>query len=81
MRINNVILENELTNKFLNMTFQSIVTEAFIGSIPFKKSLDDNDAISLINYSKSVLESAGGINILYDALERENDLFKKSYLK
>lgn len=73
-------LNNIITNKIKNMTFNAIVTETFISALP----IEDINSIkkeSLVKSSFNVLESLGGCAILENALKSEKDIFKKALLE
>lgn len=65
----------------MNKTFENIVGRVFLNSIPIsKEELTPDVKRSLTNYAITALESAGGVNLLTNAIINETNPQRKSYL-
>jgi len=73
------LINKRLIDKFKDLTFKSVVTEAFIRALPLS-DLDREDKQKLSRYSFSVIESLGGYNLLDNAISTVTDPYQKSLL-
>lgn len=65
----------------MNKTFENIVGRVFINSIPISKDeLSPEVRRDLTKYAVSAIESAGGINLLTNAILNETNPQKKSFM-
>ena len=65
----------------MNKTFENIVGKVFLNSIPISKNeLTPEVRRDLTKYAVSALESAGGINLLTNAILNETDPQKKNFM-
>ena len=65
----------------MNKTFENIVGRVFLNSIPIsKEELTPEVRRGLTNYAVSVMESAGGIDLLTNTILSETNPQRKSYL-
>jgi hypothetical protein len=76
------IFESKIHNLVSNMCFESIVSEAFIESLPINKSdLTDDLTHSLAVYATECVQDLGSMDLLKEAMESCKDPAKKAYLK
>ena len=81
LKINKSIIEQKIYDKMYDTAVTALVTEAFIGSLPFNKEDIIKNQNILINYSKAVMESLHPQELLKKALESTSDSEKEAMLQ
>lgn len=80
MTPNKIAIEQMAYNKFLTRALETVVSATFIDAIPLSDQEKRSAVKSLRRYSNQALESAGGYDLLLNAINTETNPHKKAFL-